>query len=88
MTKDELANQEEYVEHVIAPNGTIPEDQVSPTEFPQLIQKCYVVKAKGKKSGNEYIALRVEFTNGYSKMIFFEQAEQFMVEAEIDKLTR
>jgi len=80
-------NQDEYIEHVVSPNGTVPEDTVSPTEFPQLVTRAFVVKAKGKESGKEYIALRVELSNGYKKLIFFDYAEQFMVEAELDKLT-
>jgi len=79
-------NQEEYTEHLVAPNGTVPDDVVAPTEFPQLVTSAVIVRAVGKKSGKPYVALRVKLINGYEKMYFFEQAEQFMVEAELDKL--
>jgi hypothetical protein len=50
-----------------------------------IIKKAVVVEGVGKQSGKSYLALSVEFNNGYDKLYFFDRAEQFMVEAEIDK---
>lgn len=35
--------------------------------------------AKKAKNGTDYICLEVIFPNGYKKLIFLEQAEQYML---------
>lgn len=37
------------------------------------------VKQKTSKAGKEYTVLEVMFPNGYTKLVFLEKAEEYMV---------
>ena len=34
---------------------------------------------KSKKTGNDYTCLEILFPNGYKKVVFLEEAEQYML---------
>lgn len=39
-----------------------------------------LVTRTSKKSGNQYSALEITFSNGYKKLVFLDQAELFMAQ--------
>lgn len=42
----------------------------------------------GKNSGKKYQAIKLTLTNGYQKLVFLEQAEQFMFNAYAEELEK
>lgn len=41
--------------------------------------KCEIKKGVGKKSGKEYIAIEIEITPDYKKVVFLDPAETALV---------
>lgn len=41
--------------------------------------KCEIKKGVGKKSGKEYIAIEIEITPDYKKVVFLDSAEVALV---------
>lgn len=40
--------------------------------------RCELVTKESKKTGKEFTVLELTFTNGYTKWVFLDQAEQYM----------
>lgn len=43
--------------------------------------KTEIKKGTSKKSGKEYIALEIEITPDYKKVVFFDKAEQALIKS-------
>lgn len=40
--------------------------------------ECKAVQKTSKKNGATYVVLEVTFPNGYKKLVFLDQAEQYL----------
>lgn len=52
------------------------------------LKKMIITKAvqkESKKTGNSYICLEITFSNGYTKVVFLDKAEEYMV-AELEEI--
>lgn len=41
--------------------------------------RCELVTKKSKKTGNDFTVLELTFPNGYTKWVFLDQAELYML---------
>lgn len=46
--------------------------------------KVELVTRKSKKTGNTYTALELQFENGYTKLVFLDNAEIYMLSTLVD----
>lgn len=40
--------------------------------------ECKVVEKTSKKNGAKFVCLEITFPNGYKKLVFLDQAEQYL----------
>lgn len=40
--------------------------------------ECKAVEKTSKKNGQKFICLEITFPNGYKKLVFLDQAEQYL----------
>lgn len=48
-------------------------------ELTKVINKCEVIEGVGAKSGNPYMAVQIELSNGYKELVFLSRPMAEMI---------